>query len=537
MKSLFRFNTRDGYLFLTSYTGEEEVVEIPTVHKGNSVTGISRKCFLKCEREAKNKIKKIIVPDTVEVIEQNGFADLTSLETVVLPKNLQLIKQYAFKGCKALDDITFHENLKTISTGAFIGCTSLSKITSYSKDVSVGKDAFPNDIPLKDVSLNLIGSLDKYFQANLTKNLILKFDTLNSTERKELISFVNRRQNLKKDLFSLDDSRLIDILLQQKINVTLVALNDYLEYHISKENTAIIAIFLEFKEKNFSKGEIDSLKERKDLVEIGFEYPTFTEFRRDWKFLKRDDQIIVSGYKGILTKQTIPKYLDDGTPITVLDKSNYNNFSTLEILNIEAELIEVKGRTFYNCINLQRITLPDSIKIIDILAFAGCTNLIEIVLPPDITEINQYAFKDCTTLKEIILPDNLNYIGYQTFSGCGNLVEVIIPPKVTVLSRGAFYNCKNLNKVEILAEIIILEQNVFSNCSSLKKVVLPSTLQAIKSAAFSYCRALEEITIPATVTSINYDAFEGCINLKQVNFLGEVLELYWYNDNIKINKI
>lgn len=533
MKNLFRLRERDGMVFLTSYIGDEEIVTIPDDYKGKPVRGISRNCFNKCEQEVLRKIKEIILPDTIVLIERYAFSGCVALEKIVLPKKLRFLKQYAFYNCSNLTEITLHENIEQIGQYCFFGCSSLNKITYFGEKINLSETAIRWGLPLEDVSLNFLTLLDLRYQTRIVKNKLQKFSTFSKEEQKQLISFINRKPNLKKAMFSDCDSNIIDLLLDNKVKINLVLLNDFIQYHIEKQNTPVTAILLEHKEKNYTKKDAEVVNERKELVEIGFEMPTFTELRHDWSFAKRDDEIIIYSYKGISSKQTLPATLSDGTPISRIKITDNSDFSTLEHLTIEAQLIyiesytfykcqnlisvilpesliDIGGRAFYDCIRLTEIKLPEKLKSISFSAFCNCSSLKEITLPKSLGRISESAFNNCTSLKDVIIPENVTYICDYAFRMCESFHEMVIPEKVKDLGYAVFSDCKNLKKVEILSNIKILPQSFFEDCVNLEEVILPDSITEIDKFAFCGCKNLKKVNVPAKLKFVCYNAFMYC---------------------------
>ena len=66
-------------------------------------------------------------------------------------------------------------------------------------------------------------------------------------------------------------------------------------------------------------------------------------------------------------------------------------------------MTKIYGGAFYQgyC---SKIVIPDSVKMIDIMAFSGCEDLKEIVLPEGLEEIKAEAFSGCTSLESITIP-------------------------------------------------------------------------------------------------------------------------------------
>ena len=63
-------------------------------------------------------------------IGSNSFSD-TGIERIVIPKSVEVIQEYAFDGCRNLKEVVFEEGsmLKTIAKRTFTNCGSLAKIT------------------------------------------------------------------------------------------------------------------------------------------------------------------------------------------------------------------------------------------------------------------------------------------------------------------------------------------------------------------------------------------------------------------------
>ena len=94
-------------------------------------------------------------------------------------------------------------------------------------------------------------------------------------------------------------------------------------------------------------------------------------------------------------------------------------------------MVDGWGGTFLNCINLQSVQLPNSIKEMYGGTFSGCENLKEIVLPTGLSIIKEYLFQNCKRLS-----------------------KVTIPHTVSSISRGAFENCKDLEEVYCYASSV-----------------------------------------------------------------------------------
>ncbi|MBR5874679.1 MAG: leucine-rich repeat domain-containing protein [Oscillospiraceae bacterium] len=105
------------------------------------------------------------------------------------------------------------------------------------------------------------------------------------------------------------------------------------------------------------------------------------------------------------------------------------------------------GLTFTMSKTLTSISLPDSLKTIDFLAFDGCENLKKITLPDKLHTIRNDAFEGCVNLKSIVLPESVNLIEYRAFYGCKNL-EICIEG-TPVCEEGSLFGVKKIIAPEL----------------------------------------------------------------------------------------
>ena len=178
--------------------------------------------------------------------------------------------------------------------------------------------------------------------------------------------------------------------------------------------------------------------------------------------------------------------LDDGT-IDITEY--YGNEESLEIPSVidGYTVTSISKGTFYGCVSLVSVSIPDSVTIINDGAFEGCQNLVSVIIPDGVTFIGDYAFRYCGSLTSVTIPEGVEYIGYETFYGCESLSSVTIPDSVTDICYDAF-----------------------SYCGSLTSVTIPASVTDIWYGAFSYCGSLTSVTIPASVTDIGEGAFSDC---------------------------
>ena len=193
---------------------------------------------------------------------------------------------------------------------------------------------------------------------------------------------------------------------------------------------------------------------------------------------------------------------------------------------------------FYDCRGLTSVTIPNSVRSIESVAFSGCSGLKDVVVPQYvldrqirnvfsssyssitnvayssvITNIGSYAFYGCSGLTSVTIPDSVTSIGDSAFYNCSGLASVTIPDSVTNIGASAFSGCGGLTSVTIPDSVMSIGDRAFYNCSGLTSVTIPDGVKTIGAEAFRSCSNLISVTIPNSVTNIEDRAFSGCSGL------------------------
>ena len=170
------------------------------------------------------------------------------------------------------------------------------------------------------------------------------------------------------------------------------------------------------------------------------------------------------------------------------------------------------GASAFACTNLTSITIPDSVTIIEELAFQFCESLTSITIPNSVTTIGQDAFYGCSGLTSIAIPNSVTTIGPLAFFGCSSLTSVTLPDSVTELD-GTFRSCCSLTSITIPDSVTTIGKNAFSDCDNLTSVTIPDSVTTIGKDAFSDCDNLTSVTIPDSVTAMGPDVFSDCYDV------------------------
>lgn len=118
-----------------------------------------------------------------------------------------------------------------------------------------------------------------------------------------------------------------------------------------------------------------------------------------------------------------------------------DTFTNLSEVILPANTIEVGFGAFWGQRNLKKITIPESVTIIDKNAFSSCS-LESIVLPSHLEYIGWNCFYECH-IKEIIIPDTVKHIGQSAFNSYGLIVHLkALPTTLTSIELQPFGDTK-----------------------------------------------------------------------------------------------
>lgn len=182
---------------------------------------------------------------------------------------------------------------------------------------------------------------------------------------------------------------------------------------------------------------------------------------------------------------------------------------------IKSGTISIAEAAFFECTELEGVTIPESVDYIGASAFRDCHNLAEIVLPENMEVIGEWAFRECD-FSEIHIPKGLTYIADNTFDACVKLTNIVIPDGVTSIGMNAFDGCKNMLSIEIPDSVTYIGSFAFAECSKLTEINIPDKVTVLKKYVFGGCDGFVEFEIPDTITEIENGAFFACENLVSV---------------------
>ena len=185
---------------------------------------------------------------------------------------------------------------------------------------------------------------------------------------------------------------------------------------------------------------------------------------------------------------------------------------------IEPYITKIYKKDFENWENLQKLTIPFSVKEIEENAFKNCYNINEVTCNP---KFFKYFIED--RLENITIPEFIEEVDENDFNELLNIK--------TIEFLG--YNTKlkgNENKTFNKVSVIIGYPRVYLTLNEklkqkIKNVILNPNTRTIPARCFRNYKNIYNISIPYFVEYIEEYAFEGCSNLIEINIPDNIKEM------------
>jgi len=389
-------------------------------------------------------LETITIPDSVISIGYEAFENCTGLKSATIGSSVTSIGGAAFYGCSSLTGITIPDGVTSIGASMFAWCSSLTEVILPDGVTSIGASMFKRCSSLTEVILpDSVTRIDTaaFYGCRLTSITIPNSVTSIGNE-----AFY--------DCYKLESLSLPD-------GVTSIG------------------------EKAFSS--CDNLKS-----------------------ISIPDSITTIGPGAFEYCSSLIYHVYDNAKYLGNDKNHY------------VVLIELVSQDITSCI------IHTETRVISESAFAGCVNLNSISIPDSVTYLDKYVFKNCTGLQSATIGNGAAGIGYSAFEGCTGLKSVTLGNSLTQIENRAFYNCGNLTDINIPDGVTSIGREAFYHCESLTSVTIPDSVKSIGMEAFYHCESLTSITIPDSVTSIGDHIFDGCASLKSAVIGNGVSQIGYY---------
>lgn len=339
VEAQFSYETNNGTITLTGYTGPGGDVTIPSAINALPVTSIGEQAFIWCYSLASitipssvthigdmafyvcSRLRSVAIPDSVTHIGNLAFSGCTNLTNITIPESVTHIGDSAFGGCDGLTSVTLPQSITSIGDGLFGYCFSLTNVTIPDSVTSIGDAAFSTCSKLTSITIpNSVTSIGK--------QAFIWCISLTS------ITIPNSVTNIGEQAFNKCRS-----LTGVTVPNSVIGIGD----QAFKDCSSLTSITVESLNDFYSS--------------VG-------------GILFNKDQTTLIRYPGAKTgSYTVPN------GVTSIGKGAFSGSNELTSITIPNTVTSIGDVAFYDCTKLTSITLPNSVTNIGGSAFAHCSGL------------------------------------------------------------------------------------------------------------------------------------------------------------------
>lgn len=449
------------YIYVPKFPGYYEGCDIRQYFKKNAVKYRNHK------PDPANDLKF-----KVTQVAQWAFYNAQYVPVVTLPETIVEIEKEAFWYCWGMDEIHLKEGLKIIGDNAFSFCLHLQEITIPDSVDTIGEGAFGGCFAMSRV---VIG--------RGVKTLIKTFS--GCSRIKEVTCRALTPPSMEGNVF--DDS----VYQSAVLKVPIESMEAY--------------------KKHSDWGKFKKIESFGSLPKVG---DTF-KVQGLWFQVMTDSDVCVApikegqyGFKELNVPSRVT-YGNKTYNVTGIGKAAFDDNECIRTVTLPDPIKIICYAAFRNT-PLEKITFPDSLKIIEDEAFLFCKGLKKIDIPGSVVSIGENAFGEgCENLESVTLHEGLQKIGDYAFYETFKLPGLIIPNGVKEIGKLAFensgYNSGRKWDLKIPDSVTSIGSGAFSG-SNVRKVTLPKPLTVIEDRLFDYAD-LQELHICEKVTRIGKQAF------------------------------
>ena len=562
----------DGWLTITYDTSN-----------GNYVVGIPGKQFESSSGQEKGEVT---IKSNIQIDSRSyqcvGIADFcfykTKIRKVLIPDTLQYIGNYAFYGCTLLNEIDLTgTNINSIGSYAFASCSNLATVLNIaSESFSLGEFCFFSCSNLIEINIGGANLIPNYAFANCealeTLTLPNNVQSINETSfynlpsLKEIIVKDQSTIHSANDLVinnhclyyfnSEDDFELVKVPAQYSGELTIhhdtnsiVSIWKYAFQYCKSISGELILIpdqandlasnvKLTLQSHTFvSCYSITNIQISKHIELI--KYGTFIDFGTNFEgFTVASENEFYKTYEntGILVNfvnseiiscppnvEISDTLLQSITSLdTLCDYCFSNNQAVINSLDLSSFQSLNEG-CFYSCQNLiGPVILNSKITSIPPYLFYNCISL-ESIQFSSLTEIGDYAFYGCVKFSfDGGIPDSVEYIGKYCFTNAQQFSDILIlPSKLKEIKAHSFESTK-ITQIFIPDSVTIIEEYAFAQCTSLSGLLDSGFgTKTIQNNAFDDCNQIQTFVIHSTLTSVDFTIFNTLTSLSSIIIDGD----------------
>ena len=327
---------------ITGYTGNANIIDIPSEINGKKVIGIDDNAFCNCE-----KILSVTIPNGIESIGSSAFERCGAITSIEIPNSVICIGDNAFYCCEALADVKIGDGVDYIGCNAFYFTALYANADNWDSGVLYIDDC-------------LISGM----------YLTAEYDS----QTGEPINFITAAE-VEGDYAIKDGTRLIAAgafcdctkLTGVTIPDSITVIGEGAFYCCTKLSSV-------------------SIPDSATIIDGSafYECTSLTS-------IVIPDSVTVIG-SGAFDSCTNLSDVTLGNGLEIIGEGAFEDCTSLTGIVIPNSVTTVEIAAFNNCTKLSSVKIGGGVKSIAYEAFYGCTSLKNVIIPNSVTAIDEYAF-------------------------------------------------------------------------------------------------------------------------------------------------
>lgn len=403
------------------------------------------------------KLSSIKLPESLSSIGERAFRN-TALNEIEIPGSVKTLYRL-FEGCRQLKSVKINEGVESLKEGLFSSCTSIEKLKIPTTVKEIDGNIFTNCAALEEIAINN----NSYFECE--NNMLINKETKTITlilpkylNENTTLEIPNGVEQLKCPLNSYNIKKMVIPKSMKQMPTGKLMPETLNEIEIENGNNYLFT--KDGMLYNADKKLILCYSNQK-IVTVPDEV---TEISSYSFYNNKKVEEINCGTNTIKIDGWI-FHLDNIKKINIGEKTSSIdpafNFSKFDF-----ELNIAKNNTYYKAIDGIIYTKDEStiircyktakndmkisskVKTIGRLAFYGQQKLTEYTVPDGVEKIMN-SFRYCSNLKKITIPSSVKYIDVGCFGdGTSNLEEIVVNQKENSTSGAPWGAIKGMKVVE-----------------------------------------------------------------------------------------
>ena len=407
-----------------------------------------------------SSLASVTIPNSVTSIGEYAFAYCSAFTSVTIPNSVTSIGRQAFYNCRSLTSVTIGNSVTSIGYRAFYGCSSLTSIVVESGNSNYDSRENCNAIIETATNTLIAGCQNTIIPNSVTSIGNVAFHGCSALTS---ITIGNSVESIGYEAFCYC-SALTSVTIGNSVtsigssafegtNLTsficyspsLTSFGVYLGTQPLLDTIVAPAAFFDVEEADWASAPKHVRYARVIAGELTEN--AFGVINRSYKTLKVLD-------------------LEAATNTSIADEA-FKGCYNLDSLYLPSNLTYIPYMAVADCKSLKSITIPTTVEEIDNSAFENCRSLQSIIFEgsapaqglahyaaasgSSLWRIGSWAFYNCHQLQNLTIPEGVTEVGDAAFYGCTYLEDMVLPSTIQEIGDNGFALCAKLQKIHVEA--------------------------------------------------------------------------------------